>query len=81
MREERLTLARQPLKSMCLKACSSSGFRKGCMSSRRAAWPSCPMSVTSPSGPIMARVDVTSFSRRGSMGGLVTCAKGGKKRT
>lgn len=43
------------------------------MSSRRAAWPSCPMSVTSPSGPIMARVDVTSFSRSGSMGGLVTC--------
>ena len=32
------------------------------------------MSVMSPSGPIMHRVDVTTFSRSGSSGGLVTCA-------
>lgn len=40
---------------------------------RLCAWPGCTMSVMSPSGPIMQRVDVTTFSRSGSSGGLVTC--------
>ena len=37
------------------------------------AWLGWPMSVMSPSGPIMHRVDVTTFSRSGSSGGFVTC--------
>ena len=36
------------------------------------------MSVMSPSGPIMHRVDVTTFSRSGSSGGFVTCNRMGK---
>jgi len=43
---------------------------------RLCAWAGRPMSVMSPSGPTMQRVDVTTFSRSGSSGGLVTCAPG-----
>ena len=41
------------------------------------AWLACTLLVTSPSGPIMHRVEVTTFSRRGSSGGLVTCIRHG----
>ena len=40
----------------------------------RCACSGSPTSVMSPSGPTMQRVDVTTFSRSGSSGGLVTCA-------
>ena len=39
------------------------------------AWQGWTMSVMSPSGPIMHRVDVTTFSRSGSSGGFVTCQR------
>lgn len=66
------TIVFQPRYSIFFTASISSRPRSGPLSERRLHCCST-VSVKSPSGPIMHRVDVTTASRMGSIGGLVTC--------